>query len=105
MVTIITLDIILLFINIDYYFDIIEFINNCSILNRSYLFSLCSDSFTVGWLMLGKFSIPVSTNATIISGTQKDEFIKNLRIHAVKFYQDAKLDQDKILSSWPPLRT
>ena len=105
MVTIITLDIILLFINIDYYFDIIEFINNCSIFNRSYLLSLCSDSFTVGLLMLGKISLPVSTNATIISGTQKDEFIENLRIHAVKFYQDAKLDQDKILSSWPPLRT
>ena len=101
MVTIITLNIILLFTNIDYYFDIIEFITNCSIFNRSYLLSLCSDSFTVGWLMLGKFSIPVSTNATIISGTQKDEFIKNLRIHAVKFYQDAKLDQDKILSSLP----
>lgn len=96
MVTIITLDIILLFTNIDYYFDIIEFITNCSIFNRSDLLSLCSDSFTVG--LLGKISIPVSTNATIISQTQKDEFIENLRIHAVKFYQDAKLDQDQILS-------
>ena len=101
MVIFVTLGIILLFTCLDSYFNIIEFITNCSILDKSDLFSLCSDSFTVGWLMLGKFSIPVSTNATIISGTQKDEFIKNLRIHAVKFYQDAKLDQDKILSSLP----
>ena len=48
--------------------------------------------------MLEGMSIPVSTNAAIILGAQKEELIKNLRIHAVKFYQDAKLDQDKILS-------
>ena len=98
MVIIVTLDIIILFTIVDYYFDIIEFITNCSILHKSYLFSLCSDSFTVGWLMLEGMSIPVSTNAAIILGAQKEELIKNLRIHAVKFYQDAKLDQDKILS-------
>jgi hypothetical protein len=98
MVTIVTLDIIILFTYVDSYFNIIEFITNCSILNKSDLFSLCSDSFIVGWLMLEGMSIPVSTNATIILGAQKDELIKNLRIHTVKFYQDAKLDQDKILS-------
>lgn len=48
--------------------------------------------------MLDGMGIPISTKAPIIVGAQKDELIKNLRIHAAKFYQDAKLDQDKILS-------
>ena len=96
MVIFVTLDIILLFTCVDSYFNIIEFITNCSILDKSDLFSLCSDSLIIGWLMLDGAGTPICTNVSF--GAQIDEVIKNLRIHPAKFYQDAKLDQDKILS-------
>jgi len=80
-------------------FNLINFITDCNILREFDLFSLGLGTDGCVWLTLELINIPVSTNTNIKGATElREEFIKNLRKTAVKFYENAKSDYKQILN-------